>query len=95
MIILCDTPGELQHLCRCLLLFPYFLNPYRLITGSFDKVVKIWSQDGKLTHRLDGFIGTVTDVCYVPKIKTLWVASGAPSATLFDPKSGDNVSRFD
>ncbi|XP_071959328.1 uncharacterized protein [Antedon mediterranea] len=65
-----------------------------LITGSFDKVVKIWSQDGKLTHRLDGFISTVTDICYVPKNKTLWVAGGSPIASLFDPKSGENVSDF-
>ncbi len=71
----------------------FFLVLSRLITGSFDKVVKIWSQDGKLTHRLDGFISTITDLCYVPKIKTLWVASGSPVASLYDPKSGDNVSK--
>ena len=71
---------------------PSFL--YRLVTGSFDKVIKIWSQDGKLTHRLDGFVTTITDICYSPKNKTLWVASGLPTATLYDPKSGENVIIF-
>ncbi|XP_071842800.1 uncharacterized protein [Apostichopus japonicus] len=65
-----------------------------LITGSFDKVVKIWSVDGKLTHRLDGFLATISDIVYVPDIKTVWVASGSPVATVYDPKSGENVSDF-
>jgi len=26
----------------------------RLLTGSFDKTVKVWSQDGQVMHRLDG-----------------------------------------
>ena len=66
---------------------------YRIITGAFDKTVKIWSVDGKLVHRLEGFLNTITGVCYVPRNKTLWVASGHSNAQLYDPKSGDNVSR--
>ena len=64
----------------------------RIVTGSFDKTVKIWSPDGKLVHRLDNFLSTVTGICYVPKNKTIWAAGGASYAYLYDPKSGDNVS---
>ncbi|XP_022092949.1 uncharacterized protein LOC110980503 [Acanthaster planci] len=78
----------------CLVLIKDTENNTWLVTGSFDKVVKIWSQDGKLTHRLDGFLSTITDLCYVPKNKTLWIASGLPTATLYDPKSGENVTDF-
>jgi len=67
---------------------------FRIITGAFDKTVKLWSTDGKLMHRLEGFLNTITGVCYVPRNKTIWVASGGSNAQLFDPKSGDNVSLF-
>lgn len=67
----------------------------RIVTGSFDKTMKVWSQDGKLVHApLDGFLGTVTDICYVPENRTIWAAGGASHAYLCDPKSGDNVSHF-
>eukprot|EP00057_Strongylocentrotus_purpuratus_P012638 XP_011667112.1 PREDICTED: uncharacterized protein LOC100891227 [Strongylocentrotus purpuratus] len=76
----------------CLVLIRDSENNTWLVTGSFDKVVKIWSQDGKLTHRLDGFLGTINDLCYVPKNKTLWISSGtSPVAALYDPKCGENV----
>ncbi|XP_030834052.1 uncharacterized protein LOC752732 [Strongylocentrotus purpuratus] len=79
----------------CLVLIRDSENNTWLVTGSFDKVVKIWSQDGKLTHRLDGFLGTINDLCYVPKNKTLWISSGtSPVAALYDPKCGENVSEF-
>lgn len=64
----------------------------RLMTGSFDKTVKIWSIDGKFTHKLDNFLATISGICYVPRNKTVWVAGGTSYASLFDPKSGDNVS---
>lgn len=66
-----------------------------LLTGSFDRSVKVWSQDGKLRHELETiFLHTITSLCYVPRAKTVWVASGAPHATLYDPKAGENVSEF-
>ncbi|XP_053405199.1 uncharacterized protein LOC123523222 isoform X1 [Mercenaria mercenaria] len=66
----------------------------RILTGSFDKSVKIWTADGKPVHKLDNFISTVSGICYVPRNKTVWVAGGTSYASLFDPKSGDNVSDF-
>ena len=64
------------------------------MTGSFDKTVKIWSIDGKFTHKLDNFLATISGICYVPRNKTVWVAGGTSYASLFDPKSGDNVCIF-
>ena len=65
------------------------------MTGSFDKTVKIWSVDGKFIVKLDNFLSTVSGICYVPRNKTVWVAGGTSYASLFDPKSGDNVSLLD
>ena len=28
---------------------------YRVLSGAFDKVVKVWSQDGQVMHKFDGF----------------------------------------
>lgn len=32
-----------------------FWFPLRVLTGAFDKVVKVWSQDGQVMHKFDGF----------------------------------------
>ena len=63
----------------------------RVVTSSFDKSVRIWSMDGKLVHRLDGFSSTVTGICYVPRNKVVWAAGGTSYATLYDSRSGENV----
>ncbi|XP_064651058.1 uncharacterized WD repeat-containing protein alr3466-like isoform X2 [Lineus longissimus] len=78
----------------CLILAKDNENNTWVVTGSFDKCVKIWSMDGKLVHRLEGFLTTVTGVCFVPRNKTIWAVGGTSYAQLFDPKSGDNVSDF-
>ncbi|KAL5004688.1 hypothetical protein ScPMuIL_018144 [Solemya velum] len=78
----------------CLLLARDNENNTWILTGSFDKTVKIWSLDGKPVHKLDNFFNTVSGICYVPRNKTVWVAGGTSYASLFDPKSGDNVSDF-
>ena len=65
---------------------------FRILTGSFDKTVKIWTADGKPIHKLDNFLSTISGICYVPRSKTVWVAAGTSYAVLYDPKSGDNVS---
>jgi len=65
-----------------------------VLTGAFDKVVKVWSQDGQVMHKFEGFSGAVTGVCYVRPIKTIWVAAGTAEAAMYDPKSGENVSDF-
>ncbi|KAL9965739.1 hypothetical protein ACROYT_G029581 [Oculina patagonica] len=65
-----------------------------VLSGAFDKVVKVWSQDGQVMHKFDGFSAAVTGVCYVRPIKTIWVAAGTAEAAMYDPKSGENVTDF-
>ncbi|KAJ3043664.1 hypothetical protein HDV00_004437 [Rhizophlyctis rosea] len=65
-----------------------------LITGSFDRMVKLWSLDGNLLQRFDGFSDTITSVCYVIPTQTLWVTAGSTIPIVFDPRSGVNVSDF-
>ncbi|KAL8618662.1 hypothetical protein ACOMHN_048838 [Nucella lapillus] len=65
-----------------------------VLTGSFDKSLRIWSLDGSLLQTLDNFPATVTGVIYPPRNKVIWVAAGAPYAWLYEPKSGDKVSNF-
>ncbi|KAJ3413079.1 hypothetical protein HDV05_008533 [Chytridiales sp. JEL 0842] len=65
-----------------------------LITGSFDRVVKLWSLDGNLLQRFDGFSDTITSVSYVLPTQTLWVTANSPAPIVYDPRSGINVSDF-
>ena len=64
----------------------------RIVTGAYDKTVKIWSSDGKLVHRLDTFISNISGLCYVPCCRVMWAAGGTPDAYVYEVKSGDNVS---
>ena len=66
----------------------------RILTGSFDKTVKVWSMDGKLVRRIDNFYGTITSMCYVRRTNLVWVADGSYDACLIDVNSGDNVSHL-
>eukprot|EP01135_Chromosphaera_perkinsii_P010375 Nk52_evm47s2118 gene=Nk52_evmTU47s2118 len=65
-----------------------------IMTGSFDRVVKIWSLDGNLLQRIDGMNDTVTDLCYVPTTHTLWVTASSTQPSVYDPRTGANVSDF-
>ncbi|GFR59077.1 vegetative incompatibility protein HET-E-1 [Elysia marginata] len=76
---------------RCILCHESRIYSAGLLTGSFDKCLKIWSIDGKLIHKLDTFLSTVSGICYVPRNKTIWAAGGTFYASMFDPKSGDNL----
>jgi WD40 repeat protein len=65
-----------------------------LITGSIDRVVKLWSLDGNLIQRFDGFSDTISSLCYVPPTQTLWVTANSSTPIVYDPRSGINVSDF-
>ena len=50
--------GELWEGNLLLWFYPVKLTPYifyRVLSGAFDKVVKVWSQDGQVMHKFDGF----------------------------------------
>ncbi|KAM6470770.1 uncharacterized protein PHA67_020808 isoform 3-T3 [Liasis olivaceus] len=61
----------------------------RVLSGSFDQTVGIWSQDGKLIQRLGPFISNITGLCYVAPIGVIWITSGASQPTLYEPQSGE------
>jgi WD40 repeat protein len=66
-----------------------------IITGAFDHIVKVWSPECKLIHRVtDQSFSVITGLCYVPRNKTVWVSSGNELILIFEPKSGENVSEF-
>lgn len=65
-----------------------------VFTGGFDKTLKIWTGDGKIVHKFDGFITGITGLCYVPKNKTICCAAGTKTAFIYDPKSGEDVTDF-
>ncbi|XP_043925379.1 vegetative incompatibility protein HET-E-1-like [Protopterus annectens] len=66
----------------------------RLLTGSFDKTVRVWSQDGQMVQKLSIFSNVITGLCYVPPTGLVWIASGDPHPAVFDAKSGEIVSNF-
>nr|XP_020645979.1 vegetative incompatibility protein HET-E-1-like isoform X2 [Pogona vitticeps] len=66
----------------------------RLLSGSFDQTVGIWSQDGQLIQRLGPFIGNITGLCYVASVGIVWITSGSSQPTLYEPQSGEIVSQF-
>lgn len=65
-----------------------------LMTGSIDRVVKLWSLDGNLIQRFDGFSDTITSLCYVLPTQTLWITANSQTPIVYDPRSGINVSDF-
>lgn len=66
----------------------------RVLSGSFDQTVGIWSQDGQLIHRLGPFTSNITALCYVATVGIVWIASGTSQPTLYEPQSGEIVSDF-
>jgi WD40 repeat protein len=65
-----------------------------VITGSFDKCVKVWTNDGKIVHKIGGFITSVTGICFLPKNKTICCFAGTNGGTIIDLKSGEDVSNY-
>ncbi|XP_046853532.1 uncharacterized WD repeat-containing protein alr3466-like [Xenia sp. Carnegie-2017] len=65
-----------------------------LSSGSFDKTVKLWTPDGQMIHKFDGFSSVITGLVYVRPANTIWVTAGTTEAAMYDPKSGENVSDF-
>ena len=71
-----------------------------LMTGSFDKLVKIWSSDGKCRHMLDcssiaqDFSNKVTAISWNTKTRTAWIACDSTQCIIYDPKANEVVTDF-
>ncbi|ORZ33212.1 quinon protein alcohol dehydrogenase-like superfamily [Catenaria anguillulae PL171] len=65
-----------------------------LMTGSFDRSVKLWSLDGNCLQRFDGFLDSITGLTYVPPVQTLWITANSLFPIFLDPRSGVNISDF-
>ncbi|KAJ3224690.1 hypothetical protein HK099_008075 [Clydaea vesicula] len=62
--------------------------------SCFDRVVKLWSLDGTLLQRFDGFSDTIVSLSYVLPTQTLWISANSSSPIIYDPRSGINVTDF-
>jgi WD40 repeat protein len=71
-----------------------FIFKTRIITGGFDRTVKLWSLDGNLLQKFDGFSDTISSIVYIIPTQTLWISSNSPGPIVYDPRSGINVSDF-
>jgi len=65
-----------------------------VITGSFDRTVKIWAGDGKQVNKIDGFSDTLTGLCYVPATRTLWMSANSAHPIIYDPRSATDITGY-
>ena len=66
-----------------------------LITGSFDRTVKIWAGDGKKPiAEISNFSDTITGLVYVPATKTLWISFNSPHPLVYDPRSATDITQY-
>ena len=65
-----------------------------LITGGFDRVVRIWAGDGKPVASIDSFNDTLTGIAYVPATKTLWMSANSAHPLVYDPRSAQDVTEY-
>lgn len=65
-----------------------------VLTGSYDKVVKIWSNDGQLRRKIEAnFVSKITSVIFATKTKTILIAQAESNQlVMFDPKGGENIT---
>ena len=57
-----------------------------IITGSFDRRVRIWANDGARVTEITSFSDTLTGLSYVPATKTLWMSANSPHPIVYDPR---------
>lgn len=65
-----------------------------VMTGSFDKMAKIWTPEGKALQTLGPFADTITGLCFVPGIKCLWLACNSLQPIVYDPRRGADVTKY-
>ncbi|CAL8079652.1 unnamed protein product [Calicophoron daubneyi] len=46
-----------------------------VISGSYDRLVKVWNEEGQLLNIIRGFSHPIVGIAYVPLTNTFWVSS--------------------
>ncbi|KAF5400056.1 hypothetical protein PHET_06661 [Paragonimus heterotremus] len=59
-------------------------NQFLLISGSFDRSIKLWSEEGQLVHALRCFNQPITSIAYIPVTNTFWVAAVETAIKVFE-----------
>jgi len=69
-----------------------------VITGSYDRQVKIWAGDSKkpvaIIDEKNGIDDTVSGLAYCPATKTLWMSSNSSHPLVYDPRSATDITPF-
>ena len=65
-----------------------------LITGSFDRSVRVWSCDGKRVSKIEGFSDTLTGLAYATATKTLWMSANSVQPVVYDPRTLTDISKY-
>jgi hypothetical protein len=65
-----------------------------LITGGFDRSVRIWACDGKRVSKIDGFSDTLTGLAYAQATRTLWMSANSAQPVVYDPRTLTDISKY-
>eukprot|EP00002_Diphylleia_rotans_P033367 TRINITY_DN7090_c0_g1_i1.p1 TRINITY_DN7090_c0_g1~~TRINITY_DN7090_c0_g1_i1.p1 ORF type:complete len:812 (-),score=137.18 TRINITY_DN7090_c0_g1_i1:340-2775(-) len=65
-----------------------------IISGSFDRTIRVWSLDCKLLHRFDNFEDSVTGLCYVPATRSLWASTNTRFLVALDLRTTTNITEY-
>ncbi|CAH8448057.1 unnamed protein product [Schistosoma bovis] len=108
-IIVYDTCGKLDPTTRILLKIPrahdgiisclvkahnVYDHQKLVISGSFDRHVKIWNDEGQLMHVIENFSNVIISIAHIPTTDTFWVTSGSCHARIFDVQTGEDVTEY-
>ena len=70
-----ENPEAHEAGITCMALIVDQENNAMLLTGSFDRCVKVWSTDGQLRRKIDvTFVSKISSICYSPRTRTVWIA---------------------
>ncbi|TPP59642.1 hypothetical protein FGIG_01747 [Fasciola gigantica] len=65
-----------------------------LISGSFDRLVKVWNEDGQLLNVIRGFNDTILSIAFIPTTETFWVASAENPTKIYDIQTANDVTDY-
>lgn len=66
----------------------------RVITGGYDRRIKVWSTDGRLLQNFEDFATSVTGLCYCEVTRHLWACCACGRPYVYDLHSGSNITEI-